>query len=302
MCACATVDLLVGNERGEEMNCVRRACSVTLLLGILVAASGSAAYATGTAPTITIASSDGSYGVLGLLAQRYASIKPAVRIGITAADEKQGFDDACSGRAEMATSADAIQDAQLAEPGCRDMMNIPIALDAVCIIYNLPGSALNRRTADGFTLMHPLHLSRQVLATLYQDKHALWNDQALTAMNTSLGLPAQMVHAFALTEPADVPSVLAQWLMPPAAQVERVPSAGAMVQAVRSTPYSLGYVSLSYAISYHLQVAAFQNASGAFQTPSRQVLLRHWREGSKLACQATFAPAWLARLARARTR
>ena len=40
------------------------------------------------------------------------------------------------------------------------------------------------------------------------------------------------------------------------------------MQNIRSTPYSIGFAGFDFAISYKLQAAALQNASGKFLTPS----------------------------------
>ena len=45
-------------------------------------------------------------------------------------------------------------------------------------------------------------------------------------------------------------------------------NSGAMVNDVKTTPYSLGFMGFDYAITNHLQAAALQNASGQFLTPS----------------------------------
>jgi ABC-type phosphate transport system substrate-binding protein len=57
------------------------------------------------------------------------------------------------------------------------------------------------------------------------------------------------------------------------AAVTRVASADALARAVHDTPYSIGYVGLDWAIAYHLPSAALQNASGAFQDPTKAGLL-----------------------------
>jgi phosphate transport system substrate-binding protein len=43
---------------------------------------------------------------------------------------------------------------------------------------------------------------------------------------------------------------------------------GDMVNKIKTTPYSLGFVGFDYAIANKMQAAAIRNASGVFQTPS----------------------------------
>jgi phosphate transport system substrate-binding protein len=124
-----------------------------------------------------------------------------------------------------------------------------------------------------------------VIAEIYMGTITRWNDPAIVKLNRGMPLPAQHIRAFNSAEPGGSGFVFDQWLaltdptwskavgvsLQPAWPTNGSigqPSSGSMVQAILSTPYSLGFVGFDYAISNHLQAAALQNAAGVFLTPS----------------------------------
>jgi len=278
----------VSGRAARTIRLARLVPASALLLVLLLGALLPAARASAHPAAFTIAGASEAYPLVALMARRYAATRPPIAIDVLPTTGS-GFDAACSGTAaQIGMSNTYISDVQRSRPGCRDLLNLPIALDALCVIYNLPGAALTQRTADGFTLAHPLHLSRQVLVNIYAGAVSRWDDPALVALNPSLALPAQRIALYDLAEPGSNRPVLDRWLSPPAspggittpseasapraAGVVRLPASGAMVQAIGQTSYSLGYVGLNYAIANREQVAALRNASGLFQTPSPTTL------------------------------
>jgi hypothetical protein len=111
--------------------------------------------------TFTISGSPMLAHAFGILAHGLALDQPLVHIGFTPTTGAQGFSDACAGRTQMGMSESAIQDGQFAVRPCRDMLNIPLALDGLCIVYSLPGTDrdlyLDRLTAT-FCPPAPRHL------------------------------------------------------------------------------------------------------------------------------------------------
>ncbi|MHB1911774.1 MAG: phosphate ABC transporter substrate-binding protein PstS, partial [Acidimicrobiales bacterium] len=86
----------------------------------------------------------------------------------------KGIADALAGTVQMGGSDAYLNSGQLsANPG---LMNIPIAVSAQSVYYNLPGVA-------------NLKLTGNILAQMYQGKITKWNDAAIAAVNPGVTLP-----------------------------------------------------------------------------------------------------------------
>jgi len=233
--------------------------------------------------TLTLSASVDTYTLNLLLAQRYAAAQPGLQIVVNPTDGQAAFDDACAGGSQLGARDVYIQDSELARPGCADMINIPIAAQPVAVVYNLPGARFTTRTADGFTLAHPVRLTPRALAGIYLGRVTRWNDAAIAALNPGLTLPAARIRPFRGADLQGVQPVVDQWLSLSdgawrasggfahqrlAASVASRPDAGLMAQSVKATPYSVGFVDFDYAIALRLQAAALRNAAGVFRTPS----------------------------------
>jgi phosphate transport system substrate-binding protein len=237
----------------------------------------------------TLAGSTQMFTLGALMANRYQNVNPNVNINPIPSTSQRGFDDACTKSIALGMSDIYIQDSQLREGLlCSDMIAIPVAVSATPVVYNLPGAyftALNQKIGDGFTLQHPVKLTAQVLASIYMGKIRKWNDPAITSLNPGATLPAQAIRAFNSAEPGSSGFVFNQWLslsVPawnsavgvaiapswPVGYSIGTPSSAQMVQYIKSTPYSIGFVGFDYAIGNKLQAASLENASSVFLTPS----------------------------------
>lgn len=217
-----------------------------------------------------------------LLGSQYTKIHPNVHITVNALSSQGGYDNACQGD-QLGMSDNYIIDNQLTEPGCGGMRAIPVAVSATTTVYNLPGAYFNQRQSDHFTLVHPLHLSPQVVADIYIGQVTSWDSPEIKRLNPGMKLPSQPIQAFNMQEPGGAAFVFNQWLslgapkwpvpvslqpLWPRGYSVGQPSSGAMVQAIKNTPYSIGFAGFDYAISYGLQAAALQDANGQYLTPS----------------------------------
>lgn len=234
----------------------------------------------------TMTGSTQMYSLGQLMSTQYSVVNPSVTIGVDPTSSQFAFDNTCAGSTEVGMSDVYIQDSQLSQNSCGDMAGIPVAISATPLVYNLPGAYFtNKKKSDRFTLVHPVRLNAHVIAAIYMGKVVTWNDPAITRLNPGMKLPAQRIRAFNSAEPGGAGFVFNQWLALSDAKWKAAvgislqpawptngsigqPSSGATVQAILSTPYSMGFVGFDYAISNHLQAAALQNASGVYLTPS----------------------------------
>jgi len=229
--------------------------------------------------------------VLGaLLTNRYHSANQDVQFSVNPNSSEFAFTSTCQGSTQIGMSDVYIQDYQLQQPNCGDMIGIPVAISAVAVVYNLPGKYFNQRTKDGFTLAHPVKMTPQLLAAIYMGSVTRWNDTAIKKLNPGMPLPSASIQAFNSSEPGGSGFVFNQWLAYSDAQWNATVGAGslqpawpsgysigqngsaAMVQAIQGASYSLGFVGFDFAISNKLQAAAVRNASGAYHTPSLNAL------------------------------
>jgi phosphate transport system substrate-binding protein len=153
---------------------------------------------------------------------------------------------------------------------CNGCVQIPWALSATSIIYNLPG------------VPNDLHMTGQVLARIYLGQIKKWNDPAIKALNPKVNLPASDITpvyrsdnsgtTYNFTDYLSVVSpdwktkigrgVNANW---PAGQGGRGSSGVAGV--VSNTQGALGYVDVAFALKNRLKFMALRNSSGVYTTP-----------------------------------
>jgi phosphate transport system substrate-binding protein len=153
---------------------------------------------------------------------------------------------------------------------CNGCVQIPWALSATSIIYNLPNVPNN------------LHMTGQVLAKIYLGQIKKWNDPAIKALNPKVSLPATDVTpvyrsdnsgtTYNFTDYLAVVSpdwktkigrgVNANW---PAGQGGRGSSGVAGV--VSNTQGAIGYVDVAFALKNRLKFMSLRNSSGVYTTP-----------------------------------
>jgi phosphate transport system substrate-binding protein len=153
---------------------------------------------------------------------------------------------------------------------CNGCVQIPWALSATSIIYNLPNVPNN------------LHMTGQVLARIYLGEIKRWNDPAIKALNPKVNLPATAITPvyrsdnsgttynftdyLAVVSPAWKTKigrgVNANW---PAGQGGRGSSGVSGI--VSNTQGALGYFDVAFALKNRLKFMSLRNASGVYTTP-----------------------------------
>jgi phosphate transport system substrate-binding protein len=155
---------------------------------------------------------------------------------------------------------------------CNSCAQIPWALGATAIAYNVPGVPAH------------LHLSGSVLAQIYMGTITNWSDPAIKALNPKVNLPSLNITPAWRTGNSGttynftdfLSSVSPAWKAKfggPAQSVAFPVGTGAsgssgVAAVVKNTPGALCYVDIAYAIVNHLADAAIQNAAGKYIYPS----------------------------------
>ncbi|HET9015402.1 MAG TPA: phosphate ABC transporter substrate-binding protein PstS [Thermomicrobiaceae bacterium] len=182
-----------------------------------------------------------------------------------------GIAQAVSGVAQFGATDAYMSDAQLkTAPG---IINIPLAISAQQINYNLPG------------VTQPLKLSGPILAGIYDGTIRYWDDAQIKSANSGVSLPHQAIIPIHRTDGSGDTFLFSQYLSfsTPAWQSKvgygtsvswpAVPGAlGAvgnpgMVQTCSQTKYSIAYIGISFldeANSKGLGTAVLLNKAGSY--------------------------------------
>jgi phosphate transport system substrate-binding protein len=185
-----------------------------------------------------------------------------------------GYKDIAGGLVNFGAS-DAPLSAYDNNPPCNNCVQIPWALTATGVSYNISGLRLPRGKA--------LHLSPQVLAEIYLGQIKNWSSPAITKLNKGAHIPSTPISvfwrsdasgdSFAFTsELSDVDSSFAHQV-----GAETQPSFpvgvgekgnGGMASALASTNGGIAYISVAYLLANSLPAAAVENRHGTFAVPN----------------------------------
>jgi len=250
-------------------------------------AAGTSASSSGSTGSIPAAPSSGTltetgssvmFPLFSAWQKGYTTQNPGIKISDASTNSGTGISSAGQGLVDIGTSDGPLSATQAAQ--YTTVENIPMDVDGIEIIYNLPGFS------------GQLNLSATVLAQIYQGKITTWNDPAIAKINPGAKLPstkivtihrgdssgstvtfAQYLNA---ADPTDWPDTLVTstptWPSAPGALAET--GSGAMVTAAAAAG-SISYVGVSYAAQVSaakLSVAAIQNAAGKFTTATPAAL------------------------------
>ena len=206
------------------------------------------------------------------------SAYPNITLAPAGGGSGKGISDSIAGTVVMGGSDAYLSNAQAQQNS--DLLNIPIAVSAQAVNYNLPG--VNNLKLDGDTL-----------AKIYTGKITKWDDPAIKAMNNGVNLPsAPIVPVRRVDASGDTfifTSFLSQtnsdWANGPAynttvswpAVPGEVTATGnpGMVQVCKSTPGCVAYIGVSVektATDAGLGQAQLKNKAGNFLAPTQQTV------------------------------
>ncbi len=159
------------------------------------------------------------------------------------------------------------------------VLQLPIVLGAVAIIYNLPD-------LKGYKL----RLNGRILSLIYLGNITYWDDERIKRLNPSISglLPHARIIVVHRSDSSGTTEIFTYYLyrssngLWPMRLVGKniewpVDKTGrglggkgnaGIVSIVMNTPYSIGYVELSYAIKYGLSVALLRNKAGYYVEPN----------------------------------
>ena len=216
----------------------------------------------------------------------YAASHPGVTVTTEGTGSAEGIDKALSGAVEIGTSDAYLSDDQAGQHPT--LVDVPMAISAITVAYNLPGLAA------------ALKLDGPTLAGIYDGSVRSWDDKAIAAMNPGVALPHDPIVPVHRAEGSGDTFVFTQYLTfttsprdEDTSTVVRLPGAAwgdkigygttvqwpkregdleakgneGMVAAIAKTPYSIGYVGVSFEAALaeaKLGIAEMKTFSGQF--------------------------------------
>ena len=164
------------------------------------------------------------------------------------------------------------------------ILQLPIVLGAVAVIYNIPGLGGHRLRLDG-----------KVLSMIYLGEIKYWDNDCIKRLNPGISslLPHARIIVVHRSDSSGTTEIFTYYLYRSSNglwperlvgkdiewPVDRTGrglggkgNAG-VVSIVKNTPYSIGYVELSYAIRYGLDIALLRNRAGYYVEPNTTTII-----------------------------
>lgn len=261
-----------------------RASSFIAALAIVLPVIGLLAVPTmpAQAETITLTETGSTllYPLFKVWASEYAKTHPGVTISTAATGSGAGIDRAISGAVHIGTSNSFMSDADIRHHP--QILNVPMAISAQLVVYNIPGLNQANVKLDGPTL-----------AGIYTGRIRTWDDKAIVALNPGVTLPHNTIVPIRRGEESGDTFIFTQYLTFsteawenrygfgnkiawPAVpgELEAFGNAG-MVEKIQQIPYSIGYLGISFYADIAkagLGTAALKSYSGEFLLPTPETI------------------------------
>ena len=207
---------------------------------------------------------------------RYHQQHPAVTVNYSAVGSSAGIAAISAKQVDFGASDVPMNASELADAKKGPITQVPDALGAEGITYNLDLPAGAR-----------LHLTGPVLAAIFLGQITRWNDPAITALNPGITLPAASITVVHRSDGSGTTYIFSNYLSSAdpawAAKVgtgktlnwptgEGAEGNGSMTSTVFRTPFSIGYVEQAYSQGLVLPFAAIRNQTGDYVLPSTQTI------------------------------
>jgi phosphate transport system substrate-binding protein len=253
----------------------RRAIAVAavLALGLLTLPTGAAR-----AGEINLTETGSSllYPLFNVWVAEYTKTHPGIHITIGSTGSGAGIEQAVSGAVQIGASDAYMSDAQARKSPL--IINVPMAISALTVNYNLPSLNGTHLKLDGPTL-----------AGIYTGKVRAWDDKSIATLNPDVKLPHNDIIPVRRSEGSGDTFVFTQYLTfstqswedklgygtsiawPTVAGGLSAEGNLGVLQTVQKTPYSITYIGTSFHAEITeagLGTALLKSYSGEFLLPS----------------------------------
>jgi phosphate transport system substrate-binding protein len=198
----------------------------------------------------------------------YNKLNPNIKFNYQAIGSGGGIKQFTEGTVDFGATDAFLKDDQLAK--APDAVHIPTVMGAVVVAYNAPG-------------VKSLRFSGETLANVFLGKITKWNDPAIAADNPGMKLPDQSIVIARRSDGSGTNAIFTDYLSKISPDFKSKVGSGTSVNwpvglggkgndgvtaLIKSTPGSIGYVELAYAIQQNLTVAEMKNKEGNWVKPS----------------------------------
>lgn len=209
----------------------------------------------------------------------YNQQNPNVKINYQAIGSSAGVQQLIKGTVDFAASDVGITNEQAAKVK-RGVIALPLTAGSIVLAYNLTTTA---RQSAQVNLPNSLKLSRQAYTDIFLGKITNWNNPRIAVANPTLNLPDLPIQVVHRTDGSGTTSVLTQHLSAISPEWKSKVGSGKSVAwfvgigakgnegvtaLVQQIPGAIGYVEYAYATQNKLPVAALENKSGNYITPT----------------------------------
>jgi phosphate transport system substrate-binding protein len=243
--------------------------SLVIIVGLLLSVV-SYLYLNQPAPTVALSASGATFPapLLNAMITSYHQRKSNIQITYDATGSSSGI-----AALEAKTVDFACSDAPLSSSDrskAPNVLHIPETIGAVTVAYNLAG------VSSG------LNLTGQVLADIFAGKITHWSDPAIQNLNT-VTLPDQNITVVHRSDGSGTTYIFTSYLTKSSTTWANSVGSGKTVDwpsglgangnsgvatVIQANPFTIGYTELAYALQNNMTVAAIQNPSGHWVTPS----------------------------------
>lgn len=221
--------------------------------------------------------------LFNLWAPAYQRQNSSVKVTPSGGGSGAGIAGATGGTVDIGASDAYLSPAQIAKTP--SLLNIPLAISAQMINYNIPGISGN------------LKLNGSILAKIYEGKITNWNSSAIAAINPGVSLPSLKIVPLHRSDGSGDTFIFTQYLSkadpsgwgssngPQFGTTVAFPSVsgalgengnGGMVSACKSTVGCVAYIGVSFKSqtdAANLGEAALGNASGNYLLPTAKTIV-----------------------------
>jgi phosphate transport system substrate-binding protein len=202
----------------------------------------------------------------------YTSKNQGLQVNYSGVGSGDGVTDFESGSVDFAASDVPMQAADLAKVPAASgpVIQVPDILGGVAVSYNLPGVSGH------------LKLDAATIAGIFQGTIKTWNAAPIAALNPGVKLPSNAIVPEVRADSSGTTYIFTDYLAKAAGTAwtlgtsktitwpsvaVQTPKNSGVASSIQSTPYSIGYIELGYAIQNKFSYAAVKNAAN-FVVPS----------------------------------
>jgi phosphate transport system substrate-binding protein len=220
------------------------------------------------------------YPLFQLWLRDYPSVAPGVALTAAATGSGAGEQQAIAGQVQIGASDAYLSDEQAEQNP--SIKNIPLAISAQIVTYNLPG--LNAA---------PIKLDGPTLAGIYRGEITQWDAAPIAAMNPGAKLPHRRILPVRRTDASGDTFIFTQFLAfstqrwadsigygttvdwPSGAELRTATGNDGMVATAGATPYSVAYIGISFREAIKnagLGTVLLKNQNGKYLLPTAETI------------------------------